>query len=202
MKGGSPVVGSVMSQFEYIAVLVSVIAGLGIVHLLRGVARFFTDRVCCKPYWVHLLWTWNVFHFIVFFWWFVWRWSAVTEWQLLLYFFILLYATVLYIMCAVLYPAETREKTDFRTLYFDNHRVFFTLWVLAVVMDIIDTKMKVAIGLSGFGGMHIFVWSALISGSLVAVKTKNHLYHAFWGVAYFVIMMFFELANFSVLRAG
>ena len=34
-----------MTQFEYIAVLVSVIAGLGIVHLLRGVARFFTGSL-------------------------------------------------------------------------------------------------------------------------------------------------------------
>jgi len=56
-----------VTQFEYIAVLVSVIAGLGIVHLLRGVARFFTARNIYKPYWVHLLWTWNVCHFMAFF---------------------------------------------------------------------------------------------------------------------------------------
>jgi len=99
-----------VTQFEYIAVLVSVIAGLGIVHLLRGVARFFTARNIYKPYWVHLLWTWNVFHFIVFFWWFVWRWSSVTEWQLVLFLFILAYAICLYLMCAILYQRITRAK--------------------------------------------------------------------------------------------
>lgn len=115
-----------MSQFEYIGVLVSVVTVLGVVHLLSGVARFISTKGRWSPYWVHLLWTWNVFHYLIFFWWFVWRWSAITEWRLPLYLFILLYAVVLYLLCAVLFPSG-EEQTDFREIYFQNRRSFFGL---------------------------------------------------------------------------
>ena len=190
-----------MTQFEYIAVLVSVIAGLGIVHLLRGVARFFTARHVYKPYWVHLLWTWNVFHFIVFFWWFVWRWSSVTEWQLVLFFFVLIYATCLYLMCAILYPSDHDGKVDFKTVYYQNRQAFFLLWVITIVLDIIDTRWKMSFGLQGFGTTHIVLWATIISGSLIAAKVRSHAYHAFWAIAYFAFMAYFEYVAFSVLRA-
>ncbi len=190
-----------MSQFEYIAVLVSVIAGLGIVHLLSGVAGFFVADSRRRPYWVHMLWTWNVFHFIVYYWWFVWRWSAVVEWQLLLYFFILLYAVCLYLLCAILFPPGIRGDADFRSIYYKNRRVFFVLWAFTVILDIVDTNLKMQLGLSGFGASLIVIWSLLMAGSLVAARVQSHAYHAAWGVIFFVLMAYFEFANFSVLRA-
>jgi len=190
-----------VTQFEYIAVLVSVIAGLGIVHLLRGVARFFTARNIYKPYWVHLLWTWNVFHYIVFFWWFVWRWSAVSEWQLLLFLFVLVYAICLYLMRAFLYPPDQKCEGDFKGVYFSNRQAFFLLWVITIIIDIVDTRLKMSIGLTGFGAMHVIVWVTVIAGSLIAAKVKNHAYHAIWGMVFFGLMSYFELMNFSILRA-
>ena len=45
-----------MTTFEYLAVLISIIVGLGITHLLGGVARFIHHPDRYKFYWVHLLW--------------------------------------------------------------------------------------------------------------------------------------------------
>lgn len=189
-----------MTQFEYIAVLVSVIAGLGVVHLLSGVARFISTKGEWTPYWVHLLWTWNLFHFIVFFWWFVWRWSQISEWQLLLFLFILVYAVVVYLLCAVLFPPG-EEKTDFREIYFQNRRSFFGLWIVLISLDILDTRIKMSHGLTGFGAFHVVVWSALIIGSLIASRSSSHRIHAAWAVLFFVIMSVFEYLNFSALRS-
>jgi hypothetical protein len=189
-----------VSQFEYIAVLVSVVTGLGVVHLLSGVARFIGTKGRWSPYWVHLLWTWNVFHYLIFFWWFVWRWSAITEWRLVLYLFILLYAVVLYLLCAVLFPPG-EEQTDFRVVYFQNRGSFFGLWVLLIVIDVVDTKIKEHYGLSGFGALDILTWITLIAGSLVAARSRSHRVHAIWGVAFAVIMSVFEYVNFGALRA-
>jgi hypothetical protein len=178
-----------------------VIAGLGIVHLLSGIAGFFTADSRQKPYWVHLLWTWNVFHFIVYFWWFVWRWSAVSEWQLLLYLFILVYAVCLYLMCAILFPPHTPAEADFRQIYYRNRRVFFVLWAFTTLVDVVDTNLKMQAGLSGFGMQLVVIWAVLMGGSLIAARVENQTYHAVWGVSFFVILAYFELANFSVLRA-
>ena len=189
-----------MSQFEYIAVLVSVIAGLGIVHLLSGITRFLSTKGPWKPYWVHLLWTWNVFHFIVFYWWFFWRWSAISDWQLLLFLFILVYAVLLYMLCAILFPPN-EKKTDFREIYYQNRKYFFGLWVLIMLIDIGDTQLKIYHGLSGFGSYHIFMYLALITGSILAARSSNHRFHIAWGFTFFGIMSGFEYLNFSVLRA-
>ena len=58
-----------MTTFEYLAVLVSVIVGLGITQLLGGVARLITHRTEHKLYWVHLVWAATIFLSLVSFWW-------------------------------------------------------------------------------------------------------------------------------------
>ena len=179
----------------------SVIAGLGIVHLLQGITRFLSTKGPWKPYWVHLLWTWNVFHFIVFYWWFFWRWSAITEWQLLLFLFILIYAVILYMLCVILFPPG-EDKTDFKEIYYQNRKPFFGLWVIAFIVDIGDTQLKIHYGLSGFGPLHAIMYLTLIIGSILAARSSNHKYHVFWGFMFFTIMSIFEYLNFSILRAS
>lgn len=39
-----------MSQFEYVAVLISIIAGLALAQILRGVGRMVTDKNGPEPY--------------------------------------------------------------------------------------------------------------------------------------------------------
>ena len=45
-----------MDIFEYVAVLTSIIIGLGITHLLRGVAGLIQHPDQHRIYWVHLIW--------------------------------------------------------------------------------------------------------------------------------------------------
>lgn len=187
-----------MSQFEFIAVLVSVVTGLGVVRLLSGFARFFGTGY--RSYWVHLLWTWNVFHFIVFFWWFFWRWSAISDWNFLLFLFVLVYAVVMYMLCALLYPAG-EKKTNFKEIYYENRKWFFGLWVLAMILDIVDTYWKSQYGMTGFGLFLVVVWGAIVTGSLIAAWTANRRYHAAWAVIFLLIMSTIEFVNFSTLRA-
>jgi hypothetical protein len=46
--------------FDYFAVLISVILGLALIHPLRGLAKLIQMRHEIKPYWVHIVWTFNV----------------------------------------------------------------------------------------------------------------------------------------------
>ncbi len=187
-----------MSQFEFIAVLVSIITGLGVVRLLSGLAQFLSRNR--RSYWVHLFWTWNVFHFIVFFWWFFWRWSTISEWNLLLFLFVLVYSVVMYLLCALLYPAG-EGRTNFEEIYYEKRTWFFGLWVLVIIIDIVDTNWKMYYGMSGFGLFLVTVWGLIIAGSLIAARTANRYFHAAWAVIFFLIMSTVEFVNFSTLRA-
>jgi hypothetical protein len=188
-----------VSQFEFIAVLVSIVAGLGVVRLLNGVSQFLS--VGRRPYWVHLLWTFNVFHFIVFFWWFLWRWTAIAEWNLLLFLFILMYAVVMYLLCALLYPTG-EERSDFKEVFYEKRKWFFALWVIAILMDIVDTYWKAQYGLSSYGSFLVVIWGLIITGSLIAFWTENRRYHAAWAIMFVIIMSTIEYVNFSTLQAN
>ena len=65
-----PLGGAALSPFEYIFVLVSIIIGLGITHLLTGLARLIQDPSKAKVYWVHLIWVFWQFLMMAFIWWF------------------------------------------------------------------------------------------------------------------------------------
>ena len=187
-----------MSQFEFIAVLVSIVVGLGVVRLLSGMAQLLD--VGDKAYWVHVVWTWNIFQFLVFFWWFFWRLSIVTEWTLILFLFVLIYAVALYMLCAILYPAAQQEE-NFEDIYFARKKWFFGLLAITMIIDIIDTNWKAALGLEGFGVLHLYLWGTIFVGSVVAAKTDSRRYHEIWAVLFLLMMSTFEYINFGTLRA-
>ena len=94
-----------MSQFEYVAVLISIIAGLALTQILRGVGRMVTDSNGPKPYWVHLIWTLYLFLSIVAFWWWEFRLGSV-DWSLTLYLVVVAYATLFFFASLVIQPGS------------------------------------------------------------------------------------------------
>jgi hypothetical protein len=190
-----------VTQFSYIAVLVSVVLGLGIVHLLSGVARLVATRGQWTAYWIHLLWTWNTFQFLVFFWWFGWRWTVVPEWTLGLFLFVLIYAVGLYLLCALLYPPGGAER-DFRTIYYQNRGWFFGLWVALMLWDIVDTRLKEHYGLSGFPLFVVAIRVVLVVGSSIAMRSRSPRVHSAWALTFFAMMSTFQFLEFGTLRAS
>ena len=187
-----------MSQFEFVAVLISVVTGLGMVRLLSGLAQFV--GAARRPYWVHLVWTWNVFLYLVVFWWALWRWSTLPQWNLLLFLFTLGYAVLLYLLSAVLYPHQ-ESRTDFEEIFFDNHVWFFRIMVLLGVVDIVDTTWKRQQGLSGFGVFYLFMGGTWLTCSVIASRTSSRRFHAAWAVGSLLLLATFSFLNFGTLRS-
>ena len=79
----------IVSQFEYVAVLVSIIVGLALTQILRGVGRMVTTKDGPRGYWVHLVWTLYLFLLIVMLCWSDFRLGTV-QWTLGLYIVLIL----------------------------------------------------------------------------------------------------------------
>ena len=111
-----------MTTFEYLAVLISIIVGLGITHLLGGVARFihYPDRY--KFFWIHLVWVWFVFIYLLYFWWSQLWMNTVEEWNTYLYAFLVLYSVLLYLLCVIITPPDAPEGFDLRGFFFGDCR--------------------------------------------------------------------------------
>jgi hypothetical protein len=180
-----------MTTFEYVAVLVSIIVGLGLTHLLSGAGRLIGTPRRVKAYWVHLVWSAYAFVYLVAFWWWEFQLSTVEVWTVQLYLFLLLYATLLYLLCVVLYPRES--PSDFREYFFLHRKWFFGVWVLIYLVDIPDTTLKGGAHLASLGIEYWATTVVFIALCLAAMITRNERFHGTFAVTAFA----FELYQFS-----
>ena len=115
-----------MDAFSYLSVLTSIVLALGITRLLTGLGRLLQARSRVRIYWVHLLWTLNVFLFLVLNWWILFRWSTQHEWSFFLFLFVLLSPTVAFLLTVLLMPDPFEEGFDPKQHFYNNHRWFFS----------------------------------------------------------------------------
>ena len=169
-----------MTTFEYLAVLISIIVGLGITHLLGGVARFIHHPDRYKFYWIHLVWVWYIFLFLIYFWWFELWFTTFEDWTSLLYAFLIVYSILLYLLCVVVLPPDSAEGVDFKEYFWKKKNWFFGFLLVAFLVDIPDTLIKGQEDLiKGHGIPNVLVGVALI---LIAILTKNPKYHGFLAI--------------------
>ncbi len=69
-----------MEVYLHVRVLLSMILGLGVGHLLRGVSRIVQHPRKYKIYWVHLIWTLFLFLYLIHFWWWEFYLQKVAQW--------------------------------------------------------------------------------------------------------------------------
>ena len=180
-----------MTTFEYVAVLVSIIVGLSLTHLLSGASQLIGPPRRAKVYWVHLAWSAYAFIYLISFWWWEFQLSTIEIWTIQLYLFLILYATLLYLLCVVLYPREV--PSDFREYFLLRRRWFFSVWILVYVVDIADTALKGSARIASLG-LDYWVVSAMFAAlCLVAMASRNERFHG----AFAVTMCAYALYQFT-----
>ena len=187
-----------MSQFEYVAVLISIIAGLALTQILRGVGRMVTDKNGPAPYWVHLIWTFYLFLYIVAFWWWEFRLDAV-EWSLSLYLVIIIYATLLFFASLVIQPGSLHGVDSYKEYFYLRRRWIFSLIIAASLWDFLDTYVKGAGHFESLGIVYPAIMAMVIVGSVIAIITTNERYHKIFSVVWLFSWSSFLYQNFFVI---
>ena len=90
-----------MTKFEFIAVLLSIIFGLGLTNLLSGMLQAFLRRELTDT---RIAWSIFVGNLLLVDWWLLFRWSDHIDWRFHEFLYLVLWATVHYLMAASLYP--------------------------------------------------------------------------------------------------
>jgi len=178
-----------MTTFEYVAVLVSIVVGLGIAHLLHGVGRLISHPKRWKIYWVHLVWALYTFLFLVHFWWWEFQMSTVEVWTPQLYMFLILYAVLLFLVCVILFPNDFADGRSYREYYYGRRRWFFGLWLGVLTVDTIDTMLK---GGEYVADLPITFWQYQLGGVVfvcIAMVTRNARFHSACAVIFTLIQL-------------
>lgn len=131
-----------MDMFSYVMVLASVIVGLGITHLLQGIAGLVQHPGRERVYWIHLVWAGATFLRAIFWWWFEFRLSETVQWTFTLYFFVLTYAFLIYLWCALLFPRDLVGYDGYRDYFYSRKAWFFGVGFAGVAVDVGDTLLK------------------------------------------------------------
>jgi hypothetical protein len=172
-----------MGIFEYISVLTSIIVGLGIAHLLRGLAGLVQHPGRYRLYWVHLLWVAFMFFQMVFWWWWEFNLGKLEIWYFPNYLFVLIYAVLLYLCCALLFPADLEGYAGFDDYFLSRRAWFFGILAATNVIDLYDTWMKGAEHFTNAGTEYLVLTSVSFAILVIAAVTKNRAYHAFAAIA-------------------
>jgi hypothetical protein len=175
--------------FDYFGVLISVIFGLTLTHLLRGLGRLIQMRHETRPYWVHIVWTINVVIFVLAIWWGMYWWKGLQDWTAEWFFFIAGYAIAIFMWAYLLFPAEFAPEIDFESYFFANRRWFFGIQTIVFLMDLPETLMKGVMHLRPVPSPYPYVITGLILISVVGVITKNRRIHGVLCVAWLLITL-------------
>jgi hypothetical protein len=179
-----------MGMFEYVMVVASIVVGLGMTHLLQGLAEIVQHPRRTKVYWVHLLWVGWAFLQMVFWWWWEFRFETVETWTFPLYLFILVMAFLLYLMGALLFPKDLADHDgDFRVYFHSRRAWFFGLFVAFFALDLIDTLLKGTEYFASLGFEYPIAMAVIIAGGIAGIVTRNVRFHG----AFAAIMFTYQL---------
>ena len=128
-----------MSPFEYVTVLISIILGMGLTQLISGFAAIITRWEKVTIYWPHMALILLVFVIHVQDWWATYELRAFKYWRLPTFLFIVLYPVNLYVLTRILFPVKwTGSKIDLKEFYLSNYRKIYLFMILLPIHSILD----------------------------------------------------------------
>src|SRR5438045_9281443 len=100
---------NLMSSFEFIAALMSIIVGLGVTNLLAGAGRAFYRRKENPLDEVHLVLTIATLLLLVLQWWVTFRWNTEVNWTFDKFLVLIAWTVTLYLLTVLLYPPDRSQ---------------------------------------------------------------------------------------------
>jgi hypothetical protein len=151
-----------MSIFEYLMVMVSIILGLSITQILRGlskIARSQTRSVAVTIYGVFL------FGLHVQVWWALWDLNVVPEWNFVYFLLLISVPSGLFASTELLFPMATTAETNWNTHYESVRKWFLSVLALWTVLAMLETRIFIGVPLTHpYRIMQLSILSLIIAG--------------------------------------
>jgi hypothetical protein len=128
-----------LSPFEYVVVLTSIILGMGITQLITGVAGIVLRWNDVRNYWPHFVLIILIFVIHIQDWWATYALRNNTSWNLPMFLFIILYPVNLYILARILFPIKwTPVPVNLKAFFFENFRKIYLFMIFLPVHSLIE----------------------------------------------------------------
>jgi hypothetical protein len=127
-----------MSIFEFISVMISIVLGVSLAQLLRGIAELAREKSKVRNYGPHVLWTLSLALLHTLLWWSVWDWREL-DWNYAQFFVALCEPLVLFFLSTLMLPRPTGETVISMEEHFYEIRVWLMRgWLVFALVVILD----------------------------------------------------------------
>lgn len=156
-----------MSHFEYVMVIASIILGLGLTVILRGLARLARSA---RPSAVVVVWGFFLLFLFLQNWWAFWDLEQLPQWTQPSFLFLALYCCIIYAMAELMLPIGATPETDWKEHFLSIRKWYFSLQCLLTVLAMTLTYIWLSVPLTH--PYRIFQGFVLLM-SVAALATTN-----------------------------
>ena len=120
---------NLMSSFEFIAALMSIIIGLGVTNLLAGAGRAFYRRKENPLDEVHIVLTIATLLLLVLQWWVTFKWNTEVTWSFDMFLVLIVWTVTLYMLTVFLYPPDLSEAEEHQRRFQRNRTGYYSAFI-------------------------------------------------------------------------
>jgi hypothetical protein len=122
------------TAYQHVVVVMSILMGLAVGQLLRGIAQLYRTRKRIRTYWVHCAWIFLLLMLSLLLWWTYWNYRSIEDWSFIRFATYLSPTVAFYFLTAIVIPDPADAVTDLKEYYFANRVGFFGTFALYGVL--------------------------------------------------------------------
>lgn len=164
-----------MTPYEHVVVVMSIIVGLAVTQLLKGVAQLYRTRKIVRTYWLHSAWVSVLVVFSFLLWWTFWNYRTIEDWNFFRFVLYLSPTIVFYLLTAIAFPDPSAAAADLRDHYYSNRAGFFGTFALYGLLAGVTAIVVRGLPLQDLSNLFRLVMVGLL---LVAMRSARERVHA------------------------
>ena len=164
-----------IAPYQHIVVVMSIVLGLSVTQLLKGVAQLYRGRKRVPPYWIHSAWVALLIVFSLVVWWTYWNYRGITEWDFFRFVAYLSPMIVFYFLTVIVIPDPSDTVSSLKEYYFSTRGGFFGTFALYGILA--GVTAVVVRGLALLDPSNLFRL-AMVLLLLIAMRSGSERVHA------------------------
>ncbi len=123
-----------IAPYQHVVVVMSIVLGLSLTQLLKGLAQLYRTRNRVRPYWLHTAWVVLLVFFSLVLWWLFWNYRSIEDWSFFRFVLYLSPMIVFYFLTSIVIPDPSDPVTSYEEYYFSTRLVVFGTFAVQIVL--------------------------------------------------------------------
>lgn len=164
-----------IASYQHLVVVMSIVLGLSVTQLLKGLAQLYRTHNRMRPYWLHTAWIVFLIFFSLMLWWLFWNYRSIEDWNFVRFVLYLSPMILFYFLTAIVIPDPSDPITSYRDYFFSTRVGFFATFagvvVIAHVAGVVVRQLPLFDPTDGFR-------LALVVLSVIGMRSHSERVHA------------------------